>query len=156
MFRLSRNRNYVSTNIMGHNNSLLLKFYIKRVMRYFTLIVICLCCMTGFAQKKKKFKSEEIQSNSFEPYAPVEEKAEKRMVKKAKKSSYRAAYHKNLNQKVKDFEGRMKANAKEDRKLARKMRKPQYSDPSYFGHKRKPKKRPVGKRKFCKECSRVH
>ncbi len=120
--------------------------------------------MIGFGQKKKKTKSIEGRSNSFEPYAPAEEKAEKRTIKKAekrtikkaKKRSFNAAYNKNLNQKVDDFEARMKANAKEDRKLVRKMRKPQYSDPSYFGHKRKPKKRPVGKRKLCKECNIVH
>ncbi|MEM9858004.1 MAG: hypothetical protein AAF843_11630 [Bacteroidota bacterium] len=127
-------------------------------MRYFVLIVLCLSCLTGFAQKKKKSKTKNLEerSNSFAPYTTVEEKAEKRMVKKAKKKSFKAAYTKNLDQKVDEFEARMRANAREDRKLARKMRKPQYSDPSYFGHKRKPKKRPVGKRKFCKECSLVH
>ena len=36
------------------------------------------------------------------------------------------------------------------------MEKPQYSDPSYFGHKKKPKKRPPGKKKFCKECGMYH
>lgn len=125
-------------------------------MRYFVLIFLCLSCLTGFAQKKKKTKSIEGKSNSFAPYAPSEEKTEKRTIKKAKKKSFNAAYNKNLNQKVDDFEARMKANAKEDQRLARKMQNPQYSDPSYFGHKRKPKKRPVGKRKLCKECSIVH
>jgi len=51
---------------------------------------------------------------------------------------------------------RMKTNVRKHKVIARKMKKPQYSDPSYFGHKRKPKKRPVGKRKFCKECEIVH
>lgn len=59
-------------------------------------------------------------------------------------------------QKVKEFEARMKANARRDAKIAKEKQKPQYSDPSYFGHKKKPKKRPVGKRKFCKECGIVH
>jgi len=36
------------------------------------------------------------------------------------------------------------------------MKKPQYSDPTYFGHKKKPKKRPPGKKKFCKECGIYH
>lgn len=111
----------------------------------------------GFSQKKKKkVKSIEGRSTSFEPYTPVEEKAERRVLKKSKKKSQNSAYVKNLNQKQDEFQARMKSNAKEDRKLARKMQKPQYSDPSYFGHKRKPKKRPVGKRKLCKECSIVH
>ena len=62
-------------------------------------------------------------------------------------------YYDNL---IVEYEKRMKANAKKYEVMARKMKKPQYSDPSYFGHKRKPKKRAVGKRKFCKECEIVH
>lgn len=55
-----------------------------------------------------------------------------------------------------EYEERMKANVKKYKIMARKMQKPQYSDPSYFGHKRKPKKRAVGKRKYCNECEIVH
>ena len=40
--------------------------------------------------------------------------------------------------------------------MAKEMEKPQYSDPTYFGHKKPPKKRPVGKKKFCKECGMSH
>ncbi len=58
--------------------------------------------------------------------------------------------------KIEEYNDRMKANAKKYNKMARLMKKPQYSDPSYFGHKRKPKKRAPGKRKFCKECEIVH
>ena len=55
-----------------------------------------------------------------------------------------------------EYQQRMKTNVKKRDVIARKMEKPQYSDPLYFGHKRKPKIRPVGKRKFCKECEIVH
>ncbi len=61
-----------------------------------------------------------------------------------------------LEMKKKEYELRMIANVKKRNKMARLMRKPQYSDPSYFGHKRKPKKHPVGKRRLCKECGIVH
>lgn len=61
-----------------------------------------------------------------------------------------------FDKKVEEYEERMKEKSKEYKKLARLMEKPQYSDPSYFGHKHKPKKRPPGKRKFCKECGIVH
>ncbi|WP_017731251.1 hypothetical protein [Nafulsella turpanensis] len=57
---------------------------------------------------------------------------------------------------VKEYEARMEANAERYEKEAKMAEKPQYSDFSYFGHKKKPKKRPVGKRKFCKECGIVH
>jgi hypothetical protein len=46
---------------------------------------------------------------------------------------------------------------KEKAKIAEEMKtNPQYADKMYFGHKRPPKKRPVGKRKLCKECGIVH
>lgn len=35
-------------------------------------------------------------------------------------------------------------------------KKPQYSNPEYYGHRRKPKIRPVGKRRLCRECGIVH
>ena len=80
-----------------------------------------------------------------ESYAPV---------KVSKKKSY------NLNAEfdrlVEEQKVRMKKNVKKYKRMARKMKKPQYSDPMYFGHKRKPKKRKVGKRKLCKECLIVH
>ncbi|EMR02332.1 hypothetical protein [Cesiribacter andamanensis] len=57
---------------------------------------------------------------------------------------------------VKEAEQRQEANAKRREKEAKLAEKPQYSDPSYFGHKKKPKKRAVGKRKLCKECGIVH
>ena len=62
-------------------------------------------------------------------------------------------YYDNL---IVEYEERMKANVHKYKVMARKMKKPQYSDPSYFGHKRKPKKRAVGKRKYCDECEIVH
>jgi hypothetical protein len=71
----------------------------------------------------------------------------------AKKKGAAPATHE---QKVAEFNARMKSNAKAKAKMAKEMEKPQYSDPSYFGHKKKPKKRPKGKRKFCKECGIVH
>lgn len=78
--------------------------------------------------------------------------AEKRSSKKSKKKSN----YKTSADLVKEYEERMEANAKRYKKEAKLAEKPQYSDPSYFGHKKKPKKRPVGKRKFCKECQIVH
>lgn len=57
---------------------------------------------------------------------------------------------------VKEAEERREEVAKRKEKEAKMAEKPQYSDPSYFGHKKKPKKRPVGKRKLCKECGIVH
>ena len=55
-----------------------------------------------------------------------------------------------------EYEDRMKENMKKARKEGRMSAKPQYSNPLYFGHKKPPKKRPPGKKKFCKECHIVH
>jgi hypothetical protein len=50
----------------------------------------------------------------------------------------------------------LEARLRQKAKVAEEMKKPQYSDPLYFGHKRPPKKRPVHKRKLCKVCGIVH
>ena len=55
-----------------------------------------------------------------------------------------------------DFRKRMELVAKQKRKAEKEMMKPQYSDPSYFGHKRPPKKRSRKKMKYCKECGIRH
>lgn len=72
--------------------------------------------------------------------------------KKANSKTYQRT-HADL---VKEAEERQEANAKRRAKEAKMAEKPQYSDPSYFGHKKKPKKRPPGKQKMCKECGIKH
>lgn len=54
------------------------------------------------------------------------------------------------------FHDRMKDLQKQKAKEAKLAEKPQYSNPLYFGHKKPPKKRPLGKRKLCKVCHIVH
>ncbi len=84
-------------------------------------------------------------------------KAEKKSrVKGSKRKSSKNSFNKNLDKKVEETEKRLEQNRKRNRKRAKQMEKPQYSDPSYFGHKKKPKKRPPGKQKFCKECGIKH
>jgi hypothetical protein len=56
----------------------------------------------------------------------------------------------------KEFDARMEARGKTNRKNERMMLKPQYSNPMYFGHKRPPKKHGAGKLKYCKECGIRH
>ena len=55
-----------------------------------------------------------------------------------------------------DFEKRMKIVAKRKAAEARMKKKPQYSNNLYFGHKRKPKKHKLGKKKYCKICEFAH
>lgn len=117
---------------------------------------------TTVAQSKKQEKAETGKDNSYAPYSAAESAYTRQEAKTSRKArrkgqaSFTKAFTKSLDQKIVEFEERMKRNAKEDRKEARIMKKPQYSDPAYFGHKRKPKKRKSGKRKLCKECGIVH
>lgn len=55
-----------------------------------------------------------------------------------------------------EFEARMRAVAKQKSKEARLASKPEYSNKFYFGHKRPPKKRKPGKKKWCKICEFAH
>lgn len=124
------------------------------------LIVFSLNSLNATAQsKKEKNKKEQPvqRSNSFRPNIPEEKQVIKKNTKKKKnKNTFTALFSKQLDDKVEQFYQRQEDNAKRNRKIQRKMDHPQYSDFSYFGHKKKPKIRPVGKRKFCKECGIVH
>lgn len=55
-----------------------------------------------------------------------------------------------------EFYERIEQAAKEKQRLLRKLAKPQYSDPRYFGHKRIPKRRPANKMRYCGECGIRH
>lgn len=55
-----------------------------------------------------------------------------------------------------EFYDRVEKAAREKKKILKKLSKPAYSDPRYFGHKRKPKKRPPHKMRYCDECSIRH
>ena len=82
----------------------------------------------------------------------VHEKQNRRNYKKTFRYKY-FKYHSDL---IDQYHRRMKKVKRDRKRMARVMKKPQYSDPSYFGHKRKPKKRPVGKMKLCEDCGIRH
>jgi hypothetical protein len=73
--------------------------------------------------------------------------------KKSKRSKNRLTF---TEQKIQEYEDRQEANAKRAQEQAKAMEKPRYADPTYFGHKSKPKKRAPGKKKFCKQCGISH
>jgi hypothetical protein len=106
-----------------------------------------------FAQSKKKKKKRSLknteqvsQPTALNPALPTKDYAPK-----AKKKTKGATY-----ESEQQFYERMAQLEKTKRKNERLMEKPQYSDPSYFGHKRPPKKNKRGKLKFCKECGIRH
>jgi hypothetical protein len=113
-------------------------------------ILLSASITTVFAQSGKEFKKK--QKPEYDRGATYEVESSKKVKKKKSKYSMAGAYDK----KVEEYHARMEDNAKKYKKMAKQMKKPQYSDPSYFGHKKKPKKRPPGKKKFCKECGLYH
>ena len=57
---------------------------------------------------------------------------------------------------IQAYEERMRAVARQKTREARMANRPEYSNKLYFGHKRKPKKREPGKKKWCKICEFAH
>ena len=107
------------------------------------------------AQSRKKKRSAERPAagytttpSALAPGTSVEMAAPRQAKKKAsRKTTY---------DQQQEYYERVAAVAKSREKTARIMEKPQYSDPTYFGHKRKPKRRPPHKMRLCKECGIRH
>lgn len=116
------------------------------------LLFLFFMATAAYSQKMPKNSPSEIPS-SRDP--ETNRKSEQTKAKKGKKNQGNSitVYY---DVKVQEFHKRMEANAKKYRKMQKEMQKPQYSDPLYFGHKNIPKKRPPGKKKFCKECGMKH
>ncbi len=75
-------------------------------------------------------------------------------VKKENKSLF--VKKKNKKTEVQEFRERLKKAYKQKAKEEKLAKKSQYANPAYFGHKKPPKKRPVGEQKFCKTCGIKH
>jgi hypothetical protein len=119
-------------------------------MRILLSLFLILLVSASYAQKRKQRGSgeAEVGPTSLDPL-PTERHPPKEARKRAetKGPTYNAE---------KAYYDRMEALVKVRRKNEKMLMTPQYSDPSYFGHKRPPKKRPAHKMKFCKECGIRH
>ncbi len=125
--------------------------------KYFVFILFFLMIFfvgEAFSQNSKESKERPVFTFEYDEGATYGS-AEKKSKKSRKKSK---AKYNNLDfeKKIDEYHELMEANAKKYKKMHKQMEKPQYSDPAYFGHKKKPKKRKPGKRKLCKECNIVH
>jgi archaellum component FlaD/FlaE len=127
-----------------------------RLMRQLIILLFLLFAVTvSHAQQSPRNNPSEIPSSRDPEVKESKRKPEQNKVskKRSRGSNDITVYY---DVKVKEFHKRMEANAKRHRKMQNEMQKPQYSDPMYFGHKKMPKKRPPGKKKFCRECRMVH
>lgn len=115
------------------------------------LLIFVTCASFSQSRKKRKDSAPETQQqgpSSVDPGFPKEEYGPK---KSKRKNSHGPTYESQS-----EYEDRMRATVKDKRKAEREMEKPQYSDPTYFGHKRKPKKRSPKNMRYCKECGIRH
>ncbi len=55
-----------------------------------------------------------------------------------------------------EFYKRVEKAAREKQRILKKLSKPQFSDPRYFGHKRIPGRNPSYKMRYCGECGIRH
>jgi hypothetical protein len=122
-------------------------------MNKFPILVILLMLFyyqaIGQAAKNPRYQNRQQEIDRGATY-------DNKKVKTKKNKSTALSLNQQFDQKVDEYYVRMEENSKRYKKLGKDMRKPQFSDPSYFGHKHPPKKRPPGKKKFCKECGMVH
>lgn len=122
----------------------------KKLFTIGFLLIVCLC---AHAQKRSTTDSSAPTTqgpSSIDPASNLPKNTSSEQ-KQKKSSTYKTTYDAR-----EKFYARMEAVAKNNRKAEKEMQKPQYSDPSYFGHKKPPVKNPPGKMKYCKECGIRH
>jgi len=129
------------------------------LMRYTLIFVLVLLAGAAAAQSSKKSKkkgesnslprSEPSSPTSLDPTFPQKDYTPKKTTKK--KTSGGPTY-----ESEREYYDRMAQLDKTRKKNERYADTPQYTDPTYFGHKHPPKKRPPGKMKYCKVCGIRH
>jgi hypothetical protein len=126
---------------------------IKRAVLFIFLSLTFTVSIAQSKRNKKQQEPSEIQTPNTQPTAlsPTEQKRVYAPKASRKKSSPGPTYSAEARY-YERMEKLERAKEKEEKIKA----KPQYSDPMYFGHKRKPKKSKPGKMKFCKECGIRH
>lgn len=133
-------------------------------MNYLKIIIFCACVLASLCLEAQNSRSD---ASGNVPNNKEEKKLAKEAEKKANKS--RSLENRDLKRMKKGrgytpkgmladdknlfLEKRQKENAQQREEM---RTNPTYADKMYFGHKKKPKKRPVGKRKFCQECGITH
>ena len=113
-------------------------------MRIIGFVILALVYMSGSAQSKKK------DVTPAEAFYPQQEYTPKTAGKKSTKVSYDAREKSSVRQ-----EKNWKDREKREKKFTRNSAVDRSQAP-YFGHKRPPKIRPVGKKKLCKVCGLMH
>lgn len=130
-----------------------MKFLVSIFFVFYTVITVA---VEANAQSSRSGNPNAIFEPAPSSRDPQGGSYEMKDAKKSKKLFGKKSFNRRMDEKVEEYEQRMKDNEKKYKKMEKEMKKPQYSDPMYFGHKHKPKKRPPGKQKFCKVCGIKH
>lgn len=115
------------------------------VIRQFSFVLVAVVFSFFSCQKQTVSSTSKFGANGQQIQAPA---AKKKSTKGGSSFTYGTA--------VEEYEKRAKEVAKAKRKKNKDMKKPQYSNPTYFGHKKPPIKNPPGKKKYCEECGMWH
>ena len=98
-------------------------------------------------------------TRDLEPRPALSAKAQKRLMrgkKNASKVESEARTMATQEEMIARSKAIVRARQEAIRQANIRMKSPQYSDPTYFGHKRKPRIRKKGRRKWCEECGIKH
>jgi hypothetical protein len=114
-------------------------------MKYVLIILLLFTVVPMLAQSTRDVEAPKPPPPQYQAY------------KKEKKSfnMFKRIFSKEKSE-VEAFRERVSESYKQTAKEKRKADKPRYNDPTYFGHRKPPKKRPPGKQKFCKQCGLKH
>lgn len=115
----------------------------KRLCPFFVLM-LAFIWGGAIAQTSLDPQSIVTAKNTKGIYSPKQAKAVKRKKTNVK---HTAQY---------EFYERVEKAAKEKQRILKQLSRPQYSNPAYFGHKKKPKKRPPHRMRYCSECHIRH
>lgn len=115
----------------------------------FILSAICVAGVQG-QNKGTDVPADKNFPNTLQPVNPVKYYGPRKEKKKKKSVTYDAKS---------EYNDRMEKNWREREKREKTMERGEAVDkmrPPYFGHKKPPKIRPIGKRKYCKICGIRH
>ena len=115
--------------------------------KHISLILVSLTLVFFSCQKKTVAYSPKYDSGEAYPQAKT---AKSKKSNKKKNVSFQPGKAKE------EYEKRVIEVAKAKAKKNKEMKKPQYSDKTYFGHRKPPIKNPPGEKKYCKECGMWH
>jgi len=126
-------------------------------MRFPIVVFFVLLTGTALAQTFTPDNRRPSMPTSLHPVSPESAKAPRLAGKTARKYRTHSLKHDGSHiETYEEYVARMKRTVKMIRRNEKLIKRPQYSNPMYFGHKRPPKKHKPSKMRFCSECGIRH